>query len=1612
MTTPINLQTEIGTADTTQVEDLKLIIEQLKNEVQSNKATTTHISIAGNSSVYDEVNHENILKVMGKVKTNKAAGKLINPLDSLGEKAKFEAKSRFVAMKLVSSDSSFEEEVLAMGAEQFLNTLLELYPKSEAEASSVDVSVSAVKLNIYPGNFSRISEQFFDLEKKFKAKVIPPDEEKTLVDVLVDNLKYAVSPGFQLRNFYKINVEKSGTDTFEKFKAKIFEIYIMIDDRISFDKNTLGLTVSIKGDDKSPEKNNGKRSGDNFSNNNSGLKKKQKPESDDKESRTACHACGRLGHKAGKKTCIFVHGNHPDRNKDFGPWERSEAGKKWKTAGFEELPPRKLLNGSNWDFDKAKKAFMDDPATIKGETEIHHIYNLSKKYNINHTLKTSLYLPDSEKVIAFILVDTGALQGNYIRHGIFEKLKEGRSVSSISSKYEVESFEKAKICTLTSCFECSRVANIYFNYKNTLNNKNESILIKAHILEDDILSYDLILGRQSILENNLLSKTPIQGSDYEVEKVSTVTTHINLLDKCCECCGTGISSSTSDILLVEKENLSVEELRLLPNLGEANNSVSLGRSNDISAHHLHNLYLMSSSSESEDSNPSTSPYKVLRVHKSALIDPVDDNDYIDYEENTPPWEEVLEENRKNNLNNTLDEVKTEVLYTFGDDATEEEKEIISRILNAYSAQISKKLNKNPASITPMRLDVDAEKWKVKANRLPARIFSMERNMEIRELVELLLEQGLIRPSSAAEVSQLVLIKKPDGSWRVCIDYRRLNLVTKSYSWPIPSIEQMFHRIGLKKPKYFAIMDFTSGFYQAPLHPDSWEYTAFATFMGNYEWTRLPMGAKGAPSYFQQKMATEVLYNLIHRINELYIDDLIVWGNTFKEFCENLKSVLQRLKEKNIIINPKKCKFLLTSVEYLGHLIDKDGIHFSRSKLDKMENIDLPETYAELKRFMGISVYFNRHIKNFTDKTRVLNKKLKNYNNLTVKQRKNKVFFNEEEVAAFENLKNAIKDCQKLFFLDTSKEIFLDTDASDYGIGGYLFQILEGIEYPIMFLSKALHNEQLNWSVPEKEAYAIYYCLIKMEHLLRDVFFTLRTDHENLTYINFGQSPKILRWKIQIQSYDFDIIHLKGKDNTIPDDFSRVVKDKRKEVKEANLLLFDEIIIPDDLYKIIELVHNHLVGHHGIDRTYQKLIDLGYNWRYMRLHISKFIKLCACCQKMSYLKPVIISHPFTIGVYEPMERLAVDTVGPFPEDEFGNCYIIVIICCFSRYCTLHATKDTSAISAARALLAHIANFGVPSQLLSDMGTQYVNDIIDQLLYLMGVEKLDTLPGIHEENSIAERRIKEVVEHLRDILFHKKVKSQWSDNLPLVQRICNAEWIEATGISPAKIIFGNSINLDKNIFLPNKPKLNENEPDSISTRKLSEWVGKMLDSQKHIIEIAQESQERLHLKYYNKKSNKIPTNFEIGSYVLINYGEDKPPSKLDQRYKGPYRVVNLDNKNKNRVTVQNLVTGKLEDFPNKQLKPFLYDEKYTSPEEVAMSDENFAIVESIVDHKPKNLSIKTPKRKISFKILYKFDKNPIWQDYKSLKDNEVLHEYLTKNKLVGLIPPKYKWGRDKK
>jgi len=306
------------------------------------------------------------------------------------------------------------------------------------------------------------------------------------------------------------------------------------------------------------------------------------------------------------------------------------------------------------------------------------------------------------------------------------------------------------------------------------------------------------------------------------------------------------------------------------------------------------------------------------------------------------------------------------------------------------------------------------------------------------------------------------------------------------------------KIGTKKPAWYAVLDLTSGYHQVLLDEDSRSAAAFITPMGLFEPVRMSMGLKSAPAYFQQQMQSVVLEGLVGQICELYIDDIIIYGSTEQEFLTNLETVLQRLEAFNVTINPEKAKIAVTEVEAVGHILDQYGIAMSEEKIKKVKDFPLPKTGQELKRFLGLGNYFRSHVRDYSKLARPLDQLLHRYNEV-----KNKAIrWTEALTSAFRELQKRIGECPKLFFVNDELPIYLETDASDFGIGAYLFQLREdGVQEPIAFMSRSLQGAQKNWSTIEKECFAIYSALREWEYLLRDRTFTIRTDHKNLRYLN-------------------------------------------------------------------------------------------------------------------------------------------------------------------------------------------------------------------------------------------------------------------------------------------------------------------------------------------------------------------------------------------------------------------------------------------------------------------------------------------------------------------------------
>lgn len=327
---------------------------------------------------------------------------------------------------------------------------------------------------------------------------------------------------------------------------------------------------------------------------------------------------------------------------------------------------------------------------------------------------------------------------------------------------------------------------------------------------------------------------------------------------------------------------------------------------------------------------------------------------------------------------------------------------------------------------------------------------------------------------------------------------------------------------------------------------SQEKTAFSTDKGHFEFSRMPFGLKNAPATFQRAM-NSVLSGLIGNICHVYLDDIIVVGQNLENHIKNLETVLKRLSQFNLKIQLDKCEFLRRETEFLGHVITQEGVRPNTDKIKKILEWPLPKNAKQIKQFLGLSGYYRRFIRDYSRITKPMTKYLKKDEVININ--------NPDYIKAFETLKEILSTDQILAYPDFTKPFILTTDASDFALGAVLSQIHDSVERPIAFGSRTLNPTECNYATNEKEALAIIWAVKKYQPYLYGNRFTLVTDHKPLTFIKSSEkNTKILRWRLELENYDYDIIYKEGKTNVVADALSRfptiTAKDKEINVNES------------------------------------------------------------------------------------------------------------------------------------------------------------------------------------------------------------------------------------------------------------------------------------------------------------------------------------------------------------------------------------------------------------------------------------------------------------------------------
>ncbi|XP_039761835.1 uncharacterized protein LOC120634993 [Pararge aegeria] len=405
--------------------------------------------------------------------------------------------------------------------------------------------------------------------------------------------------------------------------------------------------------------------------------------------------------------------------------------------------------------------------------------------------------------------------------------------------------------------------------------------------------------------------------------------------------------------------------------------------------------------------------------------------------------------------------------------------------------------------------------------------------EVQSQINKMLDNGIIKPSTSPWSSPIWIVpKKLDASgqrkWRVVIDYRKLNDITIGDSYPIPNISEILDQLG--KCKYFSTLDLASGFHQIKIAERDAPKSAFSVPQGHFEFTRMPFGLKNAPATFQRLMNT-ALSGLQGIQCFVYLDDIVIYSYDLDTHMRNLSNIFDRLRKFHLKLQPDKCEFLRREVSYLGHIITDEGVKPNPEKTRAVEEFPIPKRPKDIKSFLGLVSYYRRFIPNLSKIAKPLTTLLKKDISF--------VWGNEHQLA-FEHLKNALISAPILAYPDFTKPFLLTCDASNFAISAILSQGSVGNDRPIAYASRTLNKAECNYSVTEKECLAIIFGTKTFRPYLYGHKFTIVTDHRPLKWLFNCKEPgsKLVRWRLKLEEFDYEVMYKKGKINSNADTLSR------------------------------------------------------------------------------------------------------------------------------------------------------------------------------------------------------------------------------------------------------------------------------------------------------------------------------------------------------------------------------------------------------------------------------------------------------------------------------------------
>ncbi|GJS02952.1 putative reverse transcriptase domain-containing protein [Tanacetum coccineum] len=422
-------------------------------------------------------------------------------------------------------------------------------------------------------------------------------------------------------------------------------------------------------------------------------------------------------------------------------------------------------------------------------------------------------------------------------------------------------------------------------------------------------------------------------------------------------------------------------------------------------------------------------------------------------------------------------------------------------------------------------------------RTPYRLAPSEMQ-ELSNQLQELTDRGFIRPSTSPWGAPVLFVKKKDGSFRMCIDYRELNKLTIKNRYPLPRIDDLFDQ--LQGSSVYSKIDLRSGYHQLRVREEDIPKTAFRTRYGHYEFQVMPFGLTNAPAVFMDLM-NRVCKPYLDKFVIVFIDDILIYSRNEEEHANHLRIILELLRKEKLYAKFSKCDFWIHIVQFLGHLIDSQGLHVDPAKIEAVKNWTSPTTPTEVRQFLGLAGYYRRFIEGFSKIAKPLTK---------LTQKNKSYIWGEEQESAFQLLKQKLCEAPILALPEGNDNFVVYCDASLQGLGAVLMQR----EKVIAYASRQLKPHEENYTTHDLELGAVIFALKIWRHYLYGTKCTVFTDHKSLQHILRQKELNMRqrRWLELLADYDCEICYHPGKANVVADALSR--KKRIKPLRVRALIL--------------------------------------------------------------------------------------------------------------------------------------------------------------------------------------------------------------------------------------------------------------------------------------------------------------------------------------------------------------------------------------------------------------------------------------------------------------------------